>query len=379
MEHIFDVNFSNPQLLWLLVLVPLFAGLTYKLARSRSSTVQEKFGEEQLIRRFNRSISPARLVIKSLAVALCLSCLILALSRPTRESGKTEFPQGTIDVIAVVDVSRSMAVPDYKGKLAAPYEAGRRLDMAKHLVLTEVVGSLNYNRLGVVTYAGEAFPQAFLSDDLPALSYVLERAMGVGSAPGEGSEIGKAFNMAFRLFDLDSDPSHRRVIVLFSDGGNDSELAEMNKVIKELKERNIDLLIVGLGKTSPGAIPVKLLSQRDQNSQYNKQWFEVDGEIVTSRLEENILLLLKNASGGRYVRLVDAGDFSMSRMISRMEVKHVKGQYEFFPWLLMLAAAGFLVAVVAPHEAGSKDKGSSFGGKTKNNNDNGNNKKGRAK
>lgn len=356
LEHIFNVNFSNPQLLWLLVLVPLFVGLTYRLARSRSSTVQQKFGEEELIRRFNRSLSPARLVMKSLAVAVCLSCLVLALSRPTKESGKTEFPMGTIDVIAVVDVSRSMAVPDYKGKLVAPHDSGRRLDMAKHLVLTEVVGSLNYNRLGVVTYAGEAFPQAFLSDDLPALTYVLERAMGIGSAPGEGSEIGKAFNMAFRLFDLDSDPSHRRVIVLFSDGGNDSELAEMNKVVKELKERNIDLLIVGLGKTAPGAIPVKLLSKLDQNSQYGKQWYEVDGEIVTSRLEENVLLLLKNATGGRYVRLVEASDFSMTRMISRMEVKHVKGQYEFFPWLLIIAAAAFVLAVVSPHETKSTNK-----------------------
>ena len=350
------LHFGNPELLWFLALIPLLVGFTFWLARSRSTAVHDQFGEPELIARFNEKIPVSRLIAKAFAVALCLAGLVLALCRPTMDSGKTEFPMGTIDVIAVVDVSRSMAVPDYKGKLPQPYEEGRRLDMAKFLLMKEVVGSLNYNRLGVVTFSGEAFPQAFLSDDLPALKWVLNRAMTVGSAPGEGSELGKAFNMAFRLFDLDSKPSHRRVIVLFSDGGNDSELSEMNEVVKELKKRDIDLIIVGLGKTSPSAIPVNLLSPTDQTMNSGRQWYEVKGEIVTSKLEENVLLLLKNATGGRYVRLVEVNDFSMTSMISRMEVKHIPGQYEFFPWLLLASVFAFLAAVVIGNEPDGKPK-----------------------
>jgi Ca-activated chloride channel family protein len=344
------LNFSSPELLWFLALVPLFVGFTFWLARSRSAAVHDQFGEPELIARFNQKIPVSRLIAKAVAVALCLACLVLALSRPTMDSGKTEFPMGTIDVIAVVDVSRSMAVPDYRGKLPQPYADGRRLDMAKFLLMKEVVGSLNYNRLGVVTFSGEAFPLAFLTEDLSALKWVLNRAMTVGSAPGEGSELGKAFDMAFRLFDLDSKPSHRRVIVLFSDGGNDSELAEMNGVVKELKKRDIDLIIVGLGKTSPSAIPVDMLSPSDQRLGRGQQWYEVKGEIVTSKLEENVLLLLKNATRGRYVRLVEVNDFSMTSMVSRMEVKHVPGQYELFPWLLLVSALAFVAAVLISNE-----------------------------
>jgi len=362
------MHFSNPELLWFLAAIPILVGVIYWLARSRSATISDQFGEEQLIGRFNQKISLPRLVVKSISMALCLAFLVLALSRPTADSGKTHFPMGTIDVIAVVDVSRSMAVPDYKGKLPEPYADGRRLDMAKYLLLKEVMGSLDYNRLGVVTFSGEAFPQAFLTDDLPALDWVLKRAMGVGSAPGEGSELGKAFQLAFQLFDLDSKPNHRRVVVLFSDGGNDSELSEMNAVVKELKGRDIDLVVVGLGKTTPSAIPVKLLSRTDQyTSADNGEWYQVNGEIVTSKLEENVLLLLKNATGGRYVRLIEPSDFSMTRMISRMEVKEVKGQYEFFPWLLMASLLAFLVVVVVPNDPDQDSRFFKRGGKRRRN------------
>ncbi len=362
------MHFSNPELLWFLAAIPILVGVIYWLARSRSATISDQFGEEQLIGRFNQKISLPRLVVKSISMALCLAFLVLALSRPTADSGKTHFPMGTIDVIAVVDVSRSMAVPDYKGKLPEPYADGRRLDMAKYLLLKEVMGSLDYNRLGVVTFSGGAFPQAFLTDDLPALDWVLKRAMGVGSAPGEGSELGKAFQLAFQLFDLDSKPNHRRVVVLFSDGGNDSELSEMNAVVKELKGRDIDLVVVGLGKTTPSAIPVKLLSRTDQyTSADNGEWYQVNGEIVTSKLEENVLLLLKNATGGRYVRLIEPSDFSMTRMISRMEVKEVKGQYEFFPWLLMASLLAFLVVVVVPNDPDQDSRFFKRGGKRRRN------------
>src|SRR5207237_1620540 len=117
---------------------------------------------------------------KGLWLLLGLSALILALARPSIENGHSEFPVGSVDVIAVVDVSRSMAAQDYKGKVSGHYySGGTRLDMARYLIVNDVVPSLKMNRLGVVSYSGEAFPQAFLSDDMPALGWVLKRALPV--------------------------------------------------------------------------------------------------------------------------------------------------------------------------------------------------------
>jgi len=345
------MHFLNQQVLWLLAAVPVIAGLSYLIARRRSEKLLDEYGERPLIEPFIEPISRVRLALKVLALSLSLATLIVALARPVEEHGKAEFPTGTVDVIAILDVSRSMAIPDYKGQLPKPYDEGRRLDMAKYLLLNDVMGSLSYNQLGMVTFSGQAWPQAFLTHDMEALRWVTNRAVFVGSAPGEGSELGQAFDLAFQLFDLDSKPDHRRVIVLFSDGGNDASYDQMAIVIRELKKRNIDLVIAGLGKMTASAVPVKLLSPQDQILYHDKQWYENDGEVVTSRLDENVLLLLKNAVGGRYVRVEKASDFTMTRMISRMEIIRKPGTLELFPYALDAAFIFFVLGLFISEEA----------------------------
>jgi Ca-activated chloride channel family protein len=348
----FGLAISDPRWLWLLAAVPLVVGLSMVLALMRRRKLKESYGDGELIARFTVGISPLRISLKGLAVGLALASLILAVTRPTSEAGANHYPAGSIDVVAVVDVSRSMAVPDYKDShLPAPFADGRRLDMAKYLLSTEVMGSLNYNRLGVVTFAGEPYPQAFITDDLQALRWFMKTAIQPGSAPGDGSQLAAAFKMAFTLFDLDSKPGHRQVIVLFSDGGNDSPADDLRTVMDELKKRGISVVIVGLGKTTASAIPVKLLSEEDQiASKRGAQWYEYQGEIVTSKLEENDLLMLKNATGGRYVRVVNSSDFVMERMISHMEMRTVPGKTELFPWFLLAALGFFLLSMVIAQE-----------------------------
>lgn len=341
-------HFRNPELLWGLVAIPPFilGGLWLSLRRRRA--MSDAYGDPKLIGRFVERVSTGRLVLKSVALMLSLVLLVLAVARPTKDEGKIEFPVGSINVMAIVDVSRSMAVPDYDGQLPAPYDKGRRLDMAKHLIVTEVTGALGYNQLGIVTYAGAAFPQAFVTDDMPPLKWVLNRAIAVGKAPGEGSEMAKAFNLAFQMLDLDAKKGNRNVIILFSDGGNDSSEAEMVAVVGELKKRNIDLIVVGLGKTTQSKIPVNMLEPRDQVGQQG-QYYQVEGQVVTTRLEENDLLLLKNRVGGRYVRVSQPSDFKMTEMVSRSQTIYKPGVLELFPWFLLGSFFFLVVAILAPH------------------------------
>ncbi|MBL0186209.1 MAG: VWA domain-containing protein [Candidatus Obscuribacter sp.] len=347
------VHFGHPELLWFLLGVPLVTLTSLWVAIRRARAMSNAYGDEALVGRFIERVSVKRLVAKSLALTVSLALLALALARPVQDSGKIEFPVGSVNVMAIVDVSRSMAVPDYAGKLPKPYADGRRLDMAKYLLVTEVIGSLGYNRLGVVTYAGGPFPQAFVTDDMPPLKWVLDRAMAVGRAPGEGSDIAKAFVLAFQMLDLDAKKATRNVIILMSDGGNDSSADEMRLIIAELKKRNIDLIVVGLGKTTQSPIPVQMLEPRDQLRQSGK-YYQVDGEVVTTRLEENYLLLLKNAVNGRYVRVSDASDFKMTDMVSRSQVVYKPGTYEYFPWLLLGSLVMLLVSMLVPVRLGGK-------------------------
>ncbi len=345
------MHFLNPQALWLLAVLPPLGVLAVWFAFKRKDQFIKDFGEARLVNRNSMHLEPGRYWLKGVSVLIASAALIVAVARPSFEKGYTEIPVGTVDVIAIVDVSRSMAVQDYKGVLTeSGYTGGTRLDMARYLILNDVVPALKYNQLGVVSFAGEANPQAFLSDDLPALKWVLKRALTVGSAPGEGSELGKAFNLAFQLFDLDGDKSHRKVVVLFSDGGNDAGMDALSALVKELRDRNIELVIAGLGKTTPSAIPISQLPQQDQDQFRGQEWYQVDGEVAMSGLEENTLLWLKNATGGRYVRVVNPSDFHIGNLLGRIEVKRKKGEQEVFFYPLLLAVVFFGIAVFAPRE-----------------------------
>src|SRR5579885_2790140 len=343
------MHLINPSVLWLLAAAMPLAGAALWLAWRRNRSLLREYGEEHLITPLSEVVPKAVFLWKATSVILGLALLVVALSRPSIKHGTAEFPQGSIDVICLVDVSRSMAVPDYKGRLdGTKYAEGRRLDMARHLILTDIVPSLNYNRLGIITYSGSAFPFAFLSDDLLALDWMLRRAMVMGSAPGEGSEIAGAFRMAFTLFDLDSDAGHRKIIVLFSDGGNDSELPELRSLMQELQQRGIELLIVGLGKPVASPIPVKLLSRSDQSRFYNHENYEYDGQVVTSKLDENALLLMRNMVGARYVRVVEASDFHIGSLISRSQVRYKEGEQELFSYPLALALLLLFLSLFIP-------------------------------
>lgn len=340
------MHFQHMWLLALLLVIPPLVAGAVLAAFARKQQFVARYGERKLTQKGTRTMT--RLVARTRAAlcALGVALLIVALARPSLDSGRVEFPQGTTDVIVLVDVSRSMAAVDYQGKMpqGTQFTHGTRLDMARHLIREDVVPSLGANRLGIVTYAGDAFPLAFLTGDASAVDWVQRRAATVSSAPGEGSALAKAFVLAFKMFELDSNSSHRKVIILFSDGGNDDGLDELSAVVQQLQARGITLVVVGLGKTTPSPIPVKELSPLDQQSQYGQEFYQNNGETATTQLDENVLRLLANRSGGKYVRVNQAGDFSFGSIAQRLEMEYRPGQQQLFVYPLMLAFLLFSIA-----------------------------------
>lgn len=326
-----------PMLLLLLVIPPLVLGAVMA-AFARKQAFIASYGERKLTQKGARTMSRLVAWTRAVSAALGVAMLVVALARPSLESGRVEFPQGSTDVIVMVDVSRSMAALDYKGKMPQKtlFDHGTRLDMARHLIREDVVPALGANRLGIVTFAGEAFPLAPLTGDASAVDWMQIRAATISSAPGEGSALVKAFTTAFKLFDLDSKPDHRKVIILFSDGGNDDDLDGLNAITQELRNRGVELVVVGLGKTTPSPIPVKELSPADQ---YSREEFYTDknGEVAMSQLDENVLRLLANRAGGRYVRVNQAGDFSFSSLAQRLDLQYRPGRQQLFMYPLMLS------------------------------------------
>lgn len=331
------MHVQHSWVLALLLVIPPVVALSLWFSFVRREHFLNAYGDRRMLN--HGSMMPSLFIkwTRVITAVLGTALIILALSRPVLDGGQVEFPQGTADVIVMVDVSRSMAALDYKGAMprGTVFDHGTRLDMARHLIREEVSPALGANRLGIVTYAGEAFPLAFLSNDASAVDWVQQNAATINSAPGEGSGLVKAFGLSFDMYDLDSDTGHRKIIILFSDGGNDDGMEQLTAVTQELHKRKIDLVVVGLGKTTPSPIPVSELSPQDRYRMRDQEFYSDGGEVSTSALDEGVLKLLAVRSGGKYVRVQHAADFSFSRLSERLEMTYKAGQKQIFFYPLL--------------------------------------------
>ena len=311
-----DLHWLQPQCLYLLpVALPPMAALLYFSYRQRRVAPQD-WGEEELIERFTSSISPRREFAKA---ALCLAAIALAIvatAMPVLSSAPLVVKEGSTHLIAVVDVSPSMAAEDYravmpaqeitdgKGRLirtipaaqvVGPY--GMRLDMAKYVIRRQIMPSLERNKIGIVNYTGQGFVQAELTDDYVALNWIMTKRMGVNQAPGGGSDYAEGLKTALQMF-KDEKPNHlQKVILLFTDGGFTGQQSELNKVLSDVRQAGIKIVVVGVGASNP--VPIPKYSVDGELVGY----LEEDGKTVQTAIDEAALQTLVLQTGGEYIRL----------------------------------------------------------------------------
>lgn len=354
--------FLNPILMW--CALPLIAAvmLLVWLFRRNYDAANEGYGELRLIAPGARLLSKTRLRLLSVFAIAGVTLIAIAASQPAIRSDAIEFPRGTVDVVAVSDVSRSMAAQDYRNMTRSrKFQAGTRLDMVRDILVNDLIPSLRSNRLAIVSYAGSAYDQAYLTDDYKALTWVIEDGMTITSAPGEGSCMAQALLLACRYFDTDSASNHERVIVLFSDGGTDDKPEDLEKAIGECIRRKIRVLVVGMGKAQPSAIPVAQLSPNDRYKMEGQTVLRINGETVMTARDEKSLMALAGRLNGRYIRLDSPGDFEMLPLDFRLETDTRTSYRELYryPLALGLVALAIAFAVVRTPRNPFKRKSSS--------------------
>jgi hypothetical protein len=274
--------------------------------------------------------------------------ITLAVMRPASDNGTVEFPSGSVDAVVALDVSRSMAALDYRGQMPDQYGHGTRMDMARYLIATKMAPALVSNHMGMVTYAGHPFLQAFLSDDMQALTYVLMHSVKVGSAPGEGSSLYSAVMMAAQVLQIDSPAGHQRVLVIFSDGGNDEENNQqlLAAARHALRQMNVQVMVCGLGSSHDSLIPVAELSDRDRQELQGKTYYEFHGDVLKTKIDQQSLSRLAHQLGGTYVRVQSPSDFHLDGLVNNVHMLHRNGQNELFPMALLMAAVCLLVSAI---------------------------------
>lgn len=310
-----DLNFAHPQYLTSLVLlIPAVVALWYLGFRLRQQS-RRAYGEEKLVNRFTRPLTMVSEIALVGAWLTAVTLLVVAAAGPITRSLPINVQAGTLQVIAVVDVSKSMGAEDYRSAMPpkdgyepdlVPGPYGSRLDYVKHTLTSQVMPSITGNQLGVVTYSGNGFEQVPLTDDWTASRWVMKNWMVVGNAPGGGSDYAEGLSMALNMFERDEIDGRQKVVLLFTDGGFTGDEQALADALARAKEMDVRLIIVGVGSKSPSPIPV--YSDEGQLEGYREQ----DGNVVVTSVDDGALRALQAQSGGEYILLDPNGDGNLN-------------------------------------------------------------------
>lgn len=270
-------RFAHIELLWLLVTIPVFvaAYIWYTLRKRRQL---EEFGDAELMASLMPNASRVRPTVKFSILMVALSLLIVAAARPQfGEKEVTEKREG-IEAIVALDISNSMLAEDV---------APNRLDRAKQM-LSKLMDNMVDDKVGLVVFAGDAFVQLPITCDYVSAKMFLN-SIKPDLIKTQGTAIGQALSTSIRCFGEQSDAS--RAIILITDGENHEDDAVA--VAQRAKEAGIQVLVVGIGKPEGSPIPMP------GTNNFRK---DRDGNVVVSRLNEDMCREIAKAGGGIYVR-----------------------------------------------------------------------------
>ena len=270
-------RFANIEVLWLLATVFAFA-IAYWLYTKRKRRQLEEFGDPELMEQLMPNASRVRPTVKFTIVLVALTLLIFAAARPQfGKSERTEKRQG-IEAIVALDISNSMLAEDV---------APNRLDRAKQM-LSKLMDNMVNDKVGLVVFAGDAFVQLPITCDYVSAKMFLN-TIKPDLIKTQGTAIGQALSTSIRCFGERSDAS--RAIILITDGENHEDDAVA--VAKRAKEEGIQVLVVGIGKPEGSPIPMP------GTNNFRK---DREGNVVVSRLNEDMCREIAQAGGGIYVR-----------------------------------------------------------------------------
>jgi Ca-activated chloride channel family protein len=318
------VSFAEPAALWALLL-PAGAAVAVVLRHRRRLLQQRRLASPAVWKRVMGG-APATGLYRLLAWAGAAAMVALALARPQWGELPGEESVRTRDLVVAIDVSDSMLCPDQR-----PTRLARGLE-----VLNQALPALEGNRLGVVVFAGEAYPLVPLTTDLSAVGTFLD-----GVEPGmvglPGSNIEGAVAAALRLLPPEGEG---RVVVLITDGENLQ--GDVSAAAGALRQGGVGVIGIVAGTERGGPIP---MPSADGSVRYKR---DAEGQPVVTRAHPETLRQLVGDARGVVLEL---GDREVVRRLvaaveelrtRELEATRTVQRVERFP--LFLAAAAALLA-----------------------------------
>ncbi len=251
-------RFANPQYLWLLLAVPALVALYWLAARNRRRRLA-RFGRPGILEELMPEVSTGRTAFRFILFCAAVALVILAAARPQFGSKLREEKAQGIEMMLTVDVSNSMLAEDFEPN---------RLERTKYAI-GKLFEGLQQDRVGLVVFAGEPKVQLPITSDY-RMARAFARRIDPSLVSVQGTAIGKALEQALLAFSGDTEQSHGRVIILITDGENHDD----------------DAIAVAERAAQMGGEFIK----------------DEAGEMVVSKLNEEMLARIADITGGAYVR-----------------------------------------------------------------------------
>lgn len=307
---------------WTLLVIPVIVVLFLVLQLWKRSA-QNKFANKTIINRLSPNKSVFKSILKLIVLCLAFACLSIALVNPKNGSKLETVKREGVDIVFAVDVSKSMLAEDV---------APNRLDKSKQLV-TQIINNLASDRVGIIAYAGKAFPQLPITTDYASAKMFLQN-MNTDMLSSQGTAIDEAITLAKTYYD--DDQQTNRVLIIISDGEDHG--ASSASVAEEASKEGIRIFTIGVGDTKGGPIPIK---RNGVVLNYKK---DRQGETVITRLNEDTLKNIAEEADGAYINgrvtanVVDEIKEILNKMDkTEFEAKQFADFEDQFQWFLGIA------------------------------------------
>ncbi len=265
---------------YLLFIIPVMIVLFLMLQFWKKRT-QKKFADLSLLKRLTPEKSDFKSYLKLLLFTLGIAFLALGLVNPKIGSKLETVKREGVDIVFAVDVSKSMLAEDI---------APNRLEKSKRLV-SEIINQLASDRIGIIAYAGQAFPQLPITTDYGAAKMFLQN-MNTDMLTSQGTAINEAIELATTYYN--DDEQTNRVLFIISDGEDHSENSTL-EAVEEAVEEGIRIFTIGVGKDKGAPIPLK------RNGVVESLKKDAQGEVVITKLNEEILEEIADEGNGEYI------------------------------------------------------------------------------
>ena len=310
-----DMHFMHPGLLWLLLLIiPI---TVWHVLKHRKSDPSLRLPTTQAFDSMPRSCKEwMRHVLFALEM-LALACLVIILCRPQSPNSWSKTNVEGTDIVLALDVSSSMLAKDF---------TPNRLEAAKD-VATKFVSNRTSDNIGLVVFAGEAFTQVPMTNDIATLvNNINNLEIGMlddGTAVGDG--------LATSVNRIKDGKAKSKSIILLTDGSNNTGMVEPLTAAKIAAKFGIKVYTIGVGTMGEALSP-----ELDFTGQitYTMQQVVID---------EKSLQEIAQATGGKYFRATSKsvlkdifGEIDKLEK-TRMDVEqHNQMDDNYQPWALAL-------------------------------------------